>query len=432
MNWPSPIRFRRNGGSRSLATVLALGLASTGALAGGLLVDEGIAHAATSGTTPAATAASGTTWYVRATAKTAPTCATASSAHAFPTIADALSCAQSGDTVKVGAGTFAGQFTLSANVTLKGLGANQTVIENAPPTTTVTPEVTVAPNVSATVADLTVNGEGTEAYGLGGNPGISDDGASLILDGVVITDTSNDIADSTTTTAGAAVTVVPPTGTAGALTVLDSTISDNFGTDAGGILVGGSSSAPSSLQVVNSTISGNEGINFAGGIFLDGAGSTLRDDTVAGNTGDVVGGLDFGPSTTETVTDTIDATNTSIDGASLDDCHVSPTTTLTDGGHNLVGVVGGTDDCAFVNGVNGDLAGTATSPLDPDLGALADNGGPTPTQALLSGSPAIAAGNAADCEAAPVNDRDQRGDPRNATTRLTCDIGAYDTGGLAS
>jgi hypothetical protein len=36
---------------------------------------------------------------------------------------------------------------------------------------------------------------------------------------------------------------------------------------------------------------------------------------------------------------------------------------------------------------------------------------------------------AADCEAAPVGDTDQRGDTRDAPSRDACDIGACDTGG---
>ena len=66
--------------------------------------------------------------------------------------------------------------------------------------------------------------------------------------------------------------------------------------------------------------------------------------------------------------------------------------------------------------------GTAASPLDARLGALADNGGPGPTFALLAGSPAIAAGDPAApgsgngaCEAT-----DQRGAKRPA-----CDLGAF-------
>ena len=67
--------------------------------------------------------------------------------------------------------------------------------------------------------------------------------------------------------------------------------------------------------------------------------------------------------------------------------------------------------------------------IPADIGPLAHNGGPTETQALLRGSPAVGSGSAAVCISAPVNGLDQRGLPRNAATRGACDIGAYDTGG---
>lgn len=54
---------------------------------------------------------------------------------------------------------------------------------------------------------------------------------------------------------------------------------------------------------------------------------------------------------------------------------------------------------------------------DALLGALAGNGGPTQTHALLAGSPAIDAGNNAVCAAT-----DQRGVARDAA----CDVGAYE------
>lgn len=57
----------------------------------------------------------------------------------------------------------------------------------------------------------------------------------------------------------------------------------------------------------------------------------------------------------------------------------------------------------------------------PGLGPLSDNGGPTQTHALLSGSPAINAGNNDDCPAT-----DQRGLPRARTVADPCDIGAYE------
>jgi hypothetical protein len=65
---------------------------------------------------------------------------------------------------------------------------------------------------------------------------------------------------------------------------------------------------------------------------------------------------------------------------------------------------------------------------DPMLGPLADNGGPTQTHALLTGSPAIDAGDTPSCAAL-----DQRGVVRpadgNADGNPVCDIGAYEVEG---
>jgi hypothetical protein len=86
--------------------------------------------------------------------------------------------------------------------------------------------------------------------------------------------------------------------------------------------------------------------------------------------------------------------------------------TITDGGHNLSSDA----SCAFTN--SGSMNNT-----DPKLVPLADNGGPTPTMALLPGSPAIDAGNTS---LAPTID--QRGFPRPAGS--AADIGAYEYGSM--
>ncbi len=75
--------------------------------------------------------------------------------------------------------------------------------------------------------------------------------------------------------------------------------------------------------------------------------------------------------------------------------------------------------CAVTAGADGNLTG------DPRLDALADNGGPTQTMALLSGSPAVDAGDDSVCsDTTTVNNIDQRGITRPQGAH--CDMGAYE------
>ena len=72
----------------------------------------------------------------------------------------------------------------------------------------------------------------------------------------------------------------------------------------------------------------------------------------------------------------------------------------------------GVDTGATITNNVGNQIGTAASPVDPLLVALADNGGPTLTHALGDGSPAIDAGDPAAMSGmgdVPLND--QRGAP---------------------
>ena len=89
--------------------------------------------------------------------------------------------------------------------------------------------------------------------------------------------------------------------------------------------------------------------------------------------------------------------------------------------HSLIGIA---DNLAFTGANN--LTGTAANPLDPELGPLADNGGPTLTHALLPGSPAINAGDnslAVDADGNPLL-TDQRGDGFDRIQSGTVDLGA--------
>ena len=86
--------------------------------------------------------------------------------------------------------------------------------------------------------------------------------------------------------------------------------------------------------------------------------------------------------------------------------------------NNLIGVDTGLT--GIVNGNLGNLIGTAAVPIDPKLGPLQNNGGPTQTHALLPGSPALNAGFNFSGQAT-----DQRGGTFSRTVGLT-DIGAFE------
>lgn len=97
--------------------------------------------------------------------------------------------------------------------------------------------------------------------------------------------------------------------------------------------------------------------------------------------------------------------------------------------HTIIALNGGEDcfnqDTLIIAGPNLDSDGTCTDfsiqGVDPLLGPLKPNGGPTHTRMLLSNSPAI---NVGDFELCKLND--QRGFPR--PIGVTCDLGAIERG----
>jgi hypothetical protein len=88
----------------------------------------------------------------------------------------------------------------------------------------------------------------------------------------------------------------------------------------------------------------------------------------------------------------------------------------------------GSGSTGLVNSVNGNQVGTTLNPINPRLGPLQNNGGPTQTMALLPGSPAIDAGSnalAVDASGSPLT-TDQRGPGFNRVINGTVDMGAYE------
>ena len=185
----------------------------------------------------------------------------------------------------------------------------------------------------------------------------------------------------------------------GTMTITGCTISGNNADGlAGGppIIAGAGVLNYGTLTLVNSTVSGNTTYKGYGGGIANAKGTiTIINCTIAENAAAVgSGGGIFNASGSDAgevhIQNSIIAANsngseppfeneTDIEGAIISE------------GYNLIG----SDFETIITPATGDQIGTAESPIDPLLGSLQDNGGPTATHALLPSSPAIDKGGAA-------------------------------------
>jgi CSLREA domain-containing protein len=150
------------------------------------------------------------------------------------------------------------------------------------------------------------------------------------------------------------------------------------------------------LQIINSTLSENTALGNSGAIRNEGGTLLLINSTLFGNNLGS-GGSSF-------------LANTIITDSLRVDCYGIPI----DGGNNI-----SSDDTCGFDPANGSMPNT-----DPLLGPLQDNGGPTLTHALSWDSPAIDAGDNAQC-----SPTDQRGFYRtdgDGDGTIVCDIGSYE------
>ena len=187
----------------------------------------------------------------------------------------------------------------------------------------------------------------------------------------------------------------------GTLTLTRSAITGNSAPRSGGGIVNFGT-----VTLVNSTVSNSTASNNGGGIWSS-RSLTLTNSTITGNAASNGGGI-------YNLAGTVSPLNSIIAGNAAPlrpDCRG----VIASQGHNLIGDSSGCDFTA----ATGDLLGGSTNAIDPLLGPLQDNGGPTFTRALLSGSPSIDAGGDASCPAT-----DQRGIPRPQGAH--CDIGAFE------
>ncbi len=270
------------------------------------------------------------------------------------------------------------------------------------------------------------------------------------------------------------------TMTAGAVVMADLTLSNGRSVNGGGIQLGGGAltlsncvvsgnsantnsgsggginASGGSLVVLNSTFSGNEA-RFGGGIWNCCAQVALSNTTftanlaIGGNGSDGGAIHNSGTLIVQSCTIVSNVAGGTINGAggggirnfsvarlgnSIIARNSSPGGELDAGGvfisdgYNLIGARTGSNGDGLTNGVNQDQVGTTNAPIDPLLGPLQDNGGPTPTMALQAGSPALDQGSSSGLNT------DQRGAPRpfdfasltNAVGSVGSDIGAFELG----
>jgi parallel beta-helix repeat protein len=246
---------------------------------------------------------------------------------------------------------------------------------------------------TATLTDCTVSGNSvSDPYDRGG--GVSSNRGTLTLTDCTVSGNSADSLGGglyTGSASTATLTDCTVSGNSansggaissfGTVTVSNSTITGNQG---GGIVNFGT------LTVSNSTLSGNSTNFYGGGIYMNSPYPvTLTNVTLTANRTTNLGGGLYVYQGTPVLHNMLIAGNFSgATGTTADDVYGSLDAS---GDYSLIG--DGTGMSGLSNGVNGNQVGRASAPIDPKLGLLQDNGGPTQTMALLPGSPALNAGD---------------------------------------
>lgn len=343
------------------------------------------------------------------------------------TLRQAILIAASGDTINFSAGLAtidltSGELLINKSLTISGPGANLLTVRRSVPAGGTTFRIfdIAAGNSSITISGLTIAKGWALQDRLGG-------GGILVRSGNAVTITNSIFSDNISAADRTAQLQGGGISNMGAVTVTNSTISGNITDHFGG---GGIYNAAGGMMTItNSTISGNI-THFENGAGINNSGTmTITNSTISGNSaGEEAGGGIFNVGTLTMMNITV-CYNTSYGGSpggggngiynhggtvNGKNCIIAAngdvrimgseldfTGTLTSQGYNLIG----TDAGLTINPAAGDQIGTFASPIDPKLGPLQDNGGPTFTHAPFDGSPAIDKGGTG------INS-DQRGRPR--------------------
>jgi predicted outer membrane repeat protein len=200
------------------------------------------------------------------------------------------------------------------------------------------------------------------------------------------------------------------------LAITSSTFSNNTAIDYGGAVY-----VDGTTFISNSTISGNHAAYGAGLISF--GTLTCTNTTIANNVASSSGGGIYIVQDNTTIYNTIVANNTLTSHSASDITGTLDRALATGQTHSSNNLIGTGGSGGLTNGSRGNIVGATIT-----LGTLQNNGGPTSTMALPTGSPAINAGS----NALAVNSSgaalttDQRGTGYPRIVSNTVDIGAYE------
>jgi len=261
--------------------------------------------------------------------------------------------------------------------------------------------------------------DGNGATGTDGNPGNGGNGGAIVFDGA---DTTMTICGSvfTNNTAGAIGGAMFRVAYSEETTRIDRCTFDSNAADASVGLAGALYLEHTTIAMTASTLSRNSA-HYGGGLWIgDSAISAIENVTITDNVADQGGGIWVAGSVTGTLSHVTLANNRLTPGGYADGLFGgSPSLAFTDS----IIVGNGCEDAAIGStGPNIEHSGEAGSPctpdgidVDPELGDLGDNGGPTKTMLPSKSSPAIGA-------ATTCPETDQRGEARPSP----CTLGAVE------
>jgi CSLREA domain-containing protein len=279
-----------------------------------------------------------------------------------------------------------GDLDIRANLTLQGAGASTTIIKAL----NFRDRVFQVISAAVTISGVTVTGGNVSGNG----GGIENDGTLTLLDSVIS-------ANQASGQGGGLFNA-----STGNLTLTGSTLDGNrAGAEGGGIANSGN------LTSVNTTVTGNTSAIAGGGIYNQGIVITANNLTIAANQASQGADVTNASPGVFNFSNTILASNLA---SAAPDCSGE----LASQGYNLLQNPSG---CTLTGITTGNLVGQ-----NAQLGPLQDNGGATPTMALLPTSPAIDAGNPITPGSTPTScaTSDQRGVARPQA--YVCDIGAFE------